>query len=70
MNKREHSSLDVPLTEVRACRACEQHLPLGPRPIVRVGADARILIVGQAPGAHVHASGITWNDASGDRLRK
>jgi uracil-DNA glycosylase len=57
------------LTDVRACRACVPHLPLGPRPIVRAGADARILIVGQAPGARVHASGIPWDDASGDRLR-
>lgn len=27
------------------------------------------MIVGQAPGARVHASGIPWDDASGDRLR-
>jgi len=69
MNKRQHSSLDTLLAEVRACRACAQHLPLGPRPIVRANAAARILIVGQAPGARVHASGIPWDDASGDRLR-
>lgn len=70
MNKLQYSSLDVLLAEVRACRTCVQDLPLGPRPIVRVGADARILIVGQAPSARVHASGIPWDDASGDRLRK
>ncbi|MFL9868448.1 uracil-DNA glycosylase family protein [Paraburkholderia fungorum] len=57
------------MVDVRACRVCVPHLPLGPRPIVRAGADARILIVGQAPGARVHASGIPWDDASGDRLR-
>jgi uracil-DNA glycosylase len=28
-----------------------------------------VLIVGQAPGARVHASGIPWDDASGKRLR-
>ena len=66
----QRSSLDTLLTEVRACRACAPHLPLGPRPIVRVGADARILIVGQAPGIRVHETGIPWNDASGDRLRQ
>ncbi|HTD06223.1 uracil-DNA glycosylase family protein [Undibacterium sp.] len=70
MNKRQYSSLDALLTEVLACRACAQHLPLGPRPIVQAGAKARILIVGQAPGARVHESGIPWDDASGDRLRK
>ena len=35
----------------------------------RVGASARILIVGQAPGRRVHDSGIPWNDPSGDVLR-
>ena len=30
---------------------------------------ARILIIGQAPGTAVHASGIPWDDPSGDRLR-
>ena len=48
---------------------CEAHLPLGPRPIVQVGVGARLLIVGQAPGARVHASGVPWDDASGERLR-
>jgi uracil-DNA glycosylase len=57
------------LTEVRQCRACEQHLPLGPRPVLQVGDGARILIVGQAPGTRVHASGIPWDDPSGERLR-
>lgn len=57
------------LEAVRACRVCEAHLPLGPRPIVQAGAGARILVIGQAPGARVHASGVPWDDASGDRLR-
>lgn len=70
MNMRRYASLDALLTEVRACRACAQHLPLGPRPIVQAGSQARILIVGHAPGARVHASGIPWDDASGARLRK
>ena len=70
MSRPRYASLDALLTEVRACRACAPHLPLGPRPIVRVGADARILIVGQAPGIRVHETGIPWNDASGDRLRQ
>lgn len=34
-----------------------------------MGSAARILIVGQAPGAKVHASGIPFDDPSGDRLR-
>jgi uracil-DNA glycosylase len=61
--------LDRLLVEVRACRACERELPLGPRPILRAQSSARILIVGQAPGTRVHATGLPWNDPSGDRLR-
>lgn len=58
------------LRQVRACRTCAEHLPLGPRPVVQAGAAARLLIVGQAPGTRVHATGIPWNDRSGDRLRE
>ena len=54
---------------VRDCRLCAAHLPLGPRPVLRARASARVLIAGQAPGTKVHASGIPWNDASGERLR-
>ncbi len=61
--------LDDLLKEVRACRICENELPLGPRPVLRASRSARILIIGQAPGTKVHASGIPWNDPSGDRLR-
>ena len=57
------------LTEIRACRLCAQHLPLGPRPVLRASATAKLLIIGQAPGTRVHESGIPWNDASGERLR-
>ncbi len=57
------------LAEIRACRACAHALPLGPRPVLQASATARLLIVGQAPGAKVHASGIPWDDASGERLR-
>jgi uracil-DNA glycosylase len=63
------SELPILLNEIRQCRECEQYLPLGPRPILQAGTDARILIIGQAPGRRVHESGIPWDDASGDRLR-
>ncbi len=58
------------LRRIRACRHCEDSLPLGPNPVLRASASARLLIVGQAPGTRVHASGIPWNDPSGDRLRQ
>ncbi len=57
------------LAAVRACRACEAELPLGPRPVVQASRSARILLVGQAPGLRVHTTGIPWDDPSGERLR-
>jgi len=64
-----YRTLEALLADVRDCRACDAHLPLGPRPVLRAGATARILVVGQAPGARVHATGIAWGDPSGERLR-
>lgn len=69
MRRPEAATLPDLLAEIRACRHCEAHLPHGVRPIVQAGEDARILIVGQAPGSRVHASGVPWDDDSGDRLR-
>lgn len=62
-------SLDALLARIRACRTCAGALPHGVRPIVQAGRGARLLIIGQAPGSKVHASGIGWDDDSGDRLR-
>ncbi|GJL77623.1 MAG: IclR family transcriptional regulator [Nitrospinaceae bacterium] len=58
------------LAEVRDCRLCEEHLPLGPRPILQADPKAKILIAGQAPGRKVHETGVLFNDPSGDRLRE
>jgi len=62
--------LSALLAEVRACTACAAVLPREPRPVLRAHQDARVLIVGQAPGVRVHETGIPWNDRSGDRLRE
>ena len=65
---------DIPLQdllrEIRSCRHCEETLPLGPNPVLRASATARLVIVGQAPGSRVHASGVPWDDPSGNRLRQ
>ncbi|WP_286831150.1 MULTISPECIES: uracil-DNA glycosylase family protein [Kordiimonas] len=63
------TALSTLLADVRACSACAQTLPAGPRPVLQAAADARILIAGQAPGRKVHESGVPFDDASGDRLR-
>jgi len=62
--------VDALLAEVRACRACAVHLPLGPRPVVQAGASARLLLVGQAPSLTVHKTGVPWDDKSGEQLRR
>lgn len=68
------SDLDRLAAEIRACRICVER-PAGkpmahePRPVLRVSTTARLLVAGQAPGARVHASGLPFDDPSGDRLR-
>ncbi|MDB5535316.1 MAG: uracil glycosylase superfamily protein [Devosia sp.] len=63
------------LGSIRACRICHDTpsfggpLPHEPRPVIQAAPQARICIVGQAPGTRVHASGRPFADASGDRLR-
>ncbi|MEM6493638.1 MAG: uracil-DNA glycosylase family protein [Pseudomonadota bacterium] len=54
---------------ISQCTQCADQLPHGPRPIVQFSPASRVLIIGQAPGAKVHASGVPWDDDSGDRLR-
>ena len=61
------AKLESLLAEIRGCRVCEAYLE--PRPVLQAGRGARILIAGQAPGARVHASGVPWDDPSGERLR-
>lgn len=61
-------SIDQLVTQIRTCSLCTD-LPLGPKPIVQASADAKILIVGQAPGRITHAKGRPFDDASGKRLR-
>jgi uracil-DNA glycosylase len=64
-----HDELKPLLVEIRACRLCEAYLQEGPRPVLQATASSRLLIVSQAPGRKVHATGIPFNDVSGDRLR-
>lgn len=66
--------LDEIIAAIRACRICRDApkgapLPHEPRPVLRVSSTARLLIASQAPGTRVHASGLPFDDASGDRLR-
>ncbi len=62
-------TLDRLFAEIQGCRICADHLPLGPRPLLRVSTTARLAICAQAPGTRAHVAGLTFDDASGDRLR-
>ena len=61
-------------TGIGNCRVCSSRFASTatahqPRPVFWCAGTARLLLVGQAPGARVHASGMFFDDASGDRLR-
>ena len=57
------------VARIESCRNCKD-LPLGPRPVLRVSATARLVVAGQAPGTRVHETGVPFADPSGDRLRE
>lgn len=57
------------LCDISQCTICKANLPLGPRPVVTANQNSKIIIIGQAPGTKVHASGIPWDDQSGKKLR-
>lgn len=61
--------MDTLLEKILRCEVCKDHLPLGPRPVVQLSNQSKIIIIGQAPGRRVHETGIPWNDASGKKLR-
>lgn len=62
------------LRQIASCTLCRDRFAAtetghAPRPVAWLGPSAPILIAGQAPGARVHASGVPFDDPSGDRLR-
>ena len=68
-------SIEELQSRISACRLCsrrfaETHTAHAPRPVVCPSTTARLMIAGQAPGARVHASGVPFDDPSGDRLRE
>ena len=62
--------MDKLLAEIRLCQVCKEYLPNKPRPIIQASANAKIIIIGQAPGQKVQDSGIPWDDQSGNELRR
>lgn len=61
--------MEALIKEIKQCKLCEPHLPLGANPVFQISPASKLLIIGQAPGIKVHETSIPWNDPSGDRLR-
>ncbi|MEM9330702.1 MAG: uracil-DNA glycosylase family protein [Pseudomonadota bacterium] len=60
--------------QISSCKICATDpigspLPHDPRPVAVISEQAKIRIIGQAPGTRVHESGRPFTDPSGDRLR-
>ena len=66
----EQDRLGQLLADVRSCSLCSEQLENGVRPVLQAGVKATILIAGQAPGSRVHATGVPFDDPSGNRLRE
>lgn len=54
---------------IKACQVCVKFLPNPPLPVVSFSPEAKILVIGQAPGKKVHQSGVPFDDKSGENLR-
>ena len=56
--------------EIMADPMNETYTERGVPPLFKASKEARIAIVGQAPGRKAEESQLFWNDLSGDRLRE
>lgn len=70
----EGNTISALAREIRGCALCAGRFAAtrtghAPRPVPWLSESAPILLAGQAPGARVHASGVPFDDPSGDRLR-
>ncbi len=55
------------LEQIRKCEVCKNSIE--PNPVLQIGRNSKIIVIGQAPGRIVHQTNIPWNDKSGDNLR-
>lgn len=61
---------DLIQQEIMAHESNASHTVNGFAPLFVASRQAKIMIVGQAPGIKAQQSGMAWNDASGERLRE
>lgn len=62
------TKIDI-VSKIHKCSLCQDALPFPPKPILQYSKNAKVILIGQAPGIKAHQSNTPWNDASGDRLR-
>ncbi|TCK67906.1 uracil-DNA glycosylase [Winogradskyella wandonensis] len=58
------------LKDIKQCKVCEPHLPLGANPIVSFTPESKIILLSQAPGRIAHEKSKAWDDPSGKKLRE
>lgn len=63
-------TLDYIIKEIKDDPRNKEYTKRGIDPIFQVDKNAKILLIGQAPGRVVEETGIPFNDKSGDKLRK
>ncbi|MFO3666126.1 uracil-DNA glycosylase family protein [Anaerococcus sp. ENR0831] len=63
-------TLDDIIKEIKDDPRNKEYTKRGIDPIFQVDKNAKILLIGQAPGRVVEETGIPFNDKSGDKLRK
>lgn len=56
--------------QILSCQLCQASLPNPANPIIQLHPQAKILIIGQAPGAKAHKLDTPFLDVSGKRLRE
>ena len=56
--------------EIMADPMNESYTKMGIPPLFKASKEARLVIVGQAPGKRAEETRLVWNDLSGDRLRE
>ena len=56
--------------EIMADSMNQAYTERGIAPLFSASADARLVVVGQAPGRRAEETRLFWNDLSGDRLRE
>ncbi|AWB67120.1 hypothetical protein C2869_12050 [Saccharobesus litoralis] len=65
----DNSRFEQLLKQVAQCQICQSSLPLAPKPIIQLSTQAKLLIIGHAPGRQAHNMDKPFADKSGERLR-